>query len=129
MRIDPGSHLPIYLQIVDGVRRDVAADVHRAGEALPSVRALAIDLGVNPNTVQRAYEELEREGLIGARRGLGMFVRADAARAAGVQARTVAEAAFENAARAALASGVKPSRLRKLFVSVLNQPSKGVRTP
>ena len=63
MRIDPGSHVPIYLQIADEIRAAVAAGVYRPGEVLPSLRAMAIDVHVNPNTVQRAYDELEREGL------------------------------------------------------------------
>jgi GntR family transcriptional regulator len=57
VKIDPGSHIPIYLQIADGLRAAVAAGVYRPGQALPSLRALAIDARVNPNTVQRAYDQ------------------------------------------------------------------------
>ena len=64
MTIDPHSHLPIYLQIADEIRAAVAAGIYRPGEALPSLRAMAVEIHVNPNTVQRAYDELEREGLI-----------------------------------------------------------------
>ena len=74
MKIDPSSHVPIYLQIADGVRAAVAAGVYRPGEVLPSLRAMAIEIHVNPNTVQRAYDELEREGLIYSQRGRGLFV-------------------------------------------------------
>ena len=74
MQIDPGSHVPIYLQIADAVRAAVAAGVYRPGEVLPSLRAMAIEIHVNPNTVQRAYDELEREGLIYSQRGRGLFV-------------------------------------------------------
>jgi GntR family transcriptional regulator len=74
LRIDPKSRVPIYLQIVEGIRSEIGSGLRRPGESLPSLRALAVELLVNPNTVQRAYEELERQGLIISRRGVGMFV-------------------------------------------------------
>lgn len=74
MSIDSNSSEPVYLQIADHVRRAIAAGVYRPGEMIPSLRTLALELHVNPNTVQRAFEALEREGLVHARKGLGMFV-------------------------------------------------------
>jgi len=64
VKISPSSHVPIYLQIAAEIRSAVAAEVYRPGEALPSLRNMAIELQVNPNTVQRAYDELVRDGLI-----------------------------------------------------------------
>ena len=81
-RIEPHSHVPIYLQIVEYLRSAIAAGVYRPGEALPSLRALALDLKVNPNTVQRAYDEMDRQGLIKSQRGVGMFVAERGARSA-----------------------------------------------
>ena len=52
-RIEPDSHVPVYLQIVEHLRGAIAAGVYKAGEALPSLRVLATDMRVNPNTVQR----------------------------------------------------------------------------
>lgn len=72
--IDPEQRRPIYVQIMDEVRRGRVLGTLRAGDALPSVRQLAAELGVNPNTVQQAYRELEREGLVRVRRGQGTFV-------------------------------------------------------
>ena len=74
MRIDPRSHVPIYRQIAEEIRAAVAAGIYRPGEVLPSLRAMAVEIQVNPNTVQRAYDELEREGLIYSQRGRGLFV-------------------------------------------------------
>jgi GntR family transcriptional regulator len=74
MRIEPGSPVPIFQQIADGIRAAVAAGIYRAGDLIPSVRAQAIALLVNPNTVQRAYEQLERDGLIVGKKGVGMIV-------------------------------------------------------
>ncbi|MGE0158908.1 MAG: GntR family transcriptional regulator [Gemmatimonadales bacterium] len=62
------------MQIADEVRRGRVLGMLQPGDALPSVRQLAADLGVNPNTVKQAYRELEREGLVFVRRGQGTFV-------------------------------------------------------
>jgi GntR family transcriptional regulator len=72
--IDPSSGTPIYRQLVDQVRQAVASGVLRAGDRLPSVRDLAVELAVNPNTVAKAYQELEREGVVETPRGKGSFI-------------------------------------------------------
>lgn len=74
LHIDPASGPPIYRQIADQVRQAVASGVLRAGDRLPSVRDLAVELAVNPNTVAKAYQELERDGVIETPRGRGSFV-------------------------------------------------------
>jgi GntR family transcriptional regulator len=74
MHIDPASDTPIFQQIASAIREAIAAGVYRSGDTIPSIRAMAIDLLVNPNTVARAYDLLEREGLIVAVRGVGMVV-------------------------------------------------------
>ena len=65
---------PIYVQIMDEVRRALVVGTLRAEQMLPSVRQLAADLRLNPNTVAQAYRELEREGVVHVRRGQGTFV-------------------------------------------------------
>ena len=72
--IDPNDDRPIYLQIVDEVRRGIVIGTASAETPLPSVRQLAAELRINPNTVGQAYRELERQGLAYARRGQGTFV-------------------------------------------------------
>ncbi|MBI4230998.1 MAG: GntR family transcriptional regulator [Planctomycetes bacterium] len=72
--VDPSSGLPIYRQIVDQVRRMIASGSLHPGERVPSVRDLATTLQINPLTVGKAYGEMEREGVLESRRGLGMFV-------------------------------------------------------
>jgi len=74
VRLDPGSGVPIYRQIVDGVRYSVASGLLSPGDALPSVRELAKTLGVNPTTIQKAYGELTHLGVIEKRHGKGTFV-------------------------------------------------------
>ena len=65
---------PIYLQIVELVKKNIATGNLVPGEKLPSVREMSKDLGVNPNTLQRSYGELERLGITYTRRGMGSFI-------------------------------------------------------
>lgn len=72
--IDSQSRQPIYEQIVERVESLIAADVIRSGDQLPSVRALAVELSINPNTIQKAYAILEEHGAIYPVKGKGNFV-------------------------------------------------------
>ncbi len=74
LHISTGGKTPIYRQIIDQIRRALIAGTRVPGDPLPSVRALAEQLVVNPNTVARAYGELTRDGLLDARPGKGFFV-------------------------------------------------------
>jgi len=73
-RLDPHSGLSPYQQIVRQVRQAVRLGTLRAGDQLPTVREVVAHLAINPNTVQKAYRELEREGVVGGRPGVGTFV-------------------------------------------------------
>jgi GntR family transcriptional regulator len=74
LQLEPESRIPIYVQIEEQIRALVAAGRLRPGDQLPTIRQLAVDLGVNYNTVARAYLELERAGVIITQRGRGTFV-------------------------------------------------------
>jgi len=74
LRITTTDARPIYVQIMDEIRRAIVVGALSANEALPSVRQLAGELRVNPNTVQQAYRELERDGVVYVRRGQGTYV-------------------------------------------------------
>lgn len=74
--VRPASGLPIYRQLMEQIERQSAAGLLGPGDALPSVRELSRDLGINPATVVKAYAELERTGLVETRHGLGTFVAA-----------------------------------------------------
>ena len=75
--VDLRSGVPIYVQLVEGVRHALAVGTLRPGERLPTVRALAKELAVAPNTVVKAYNELQRAGLIESRPGVGTVVVGD----------------------------------------------------
>jgi GntR family transcriptional regulator len=72
--IDPASRVPIYRQLAHQLREAVARGKLQPGQRLPSVRDLSRTLVVNPNTIARVYTEMEREGLLNTRPGLGVFV-------------------------------------------------------
>lgn len=71
------ENIPIYIQIMNSVKKDIANKKIAIGEKLPSVREISSELRVNPNTVQRAYQELEREGITYTLRGMGTFIKED----------------------------------------------------
>jgi GntR family transcriptional regulator len=74
LRLNPSSGVPVYLQIIEQVKHAIATGAINAGEQLPSVRQMAEDLLINPNTVARAYRDLEQEGIIELKHGSGAFV-------------------------------------------------------
>jgi GntR family transcriptional regulator len=125
IRLDTASFVPIYEQIKSGIRGRIAGDVLKPGAALPSIRDLAADLLVNPNTVARAYRELEQEGVITTRQGKGCYVsdrpgsivRAEKEAALGrIVARAVEEAVKlgypDEEIRQAVEKGLKAGRSR-----------------
>ena len=80
LNINAGSGIPIYIQIIEGIRQKIELGQLRAADSLPSVRSLAQDLRIAPATLVRAYAELQREGLIESRAGSGTTVTARAVR-------------------------------------------------
>jgi GntR family transcriptional regulator len=92
--LNASSPVAIYQQIVDEIERCLAVGILKPGEPLPAVRRLASDLGVNPNTVQHAYRQLEQSGIAEVRRGRGTFIKArrqEPARNQAAKAREIAE--------------------------------------
>jgi len=120
--IVPGSTAPIYRQLVDQVRRLVAGGQLAPGDALPSVRDVALQLAVNPMTVSKAYGLLEHEGVLERRRGVGMLV-ADQPRggsAAGERA-ALLRPTLERAAREARELELDPDTVLSLFKAILKE--------
>ncbi len=87
--------VPIYTQLVEYLTQRIVSGGYAAGERLPTVRDLALDAGVNPNTVQRALAELERTGLVYSQRTAGRFVTEDAAEIAAERERLARARAAE----------------------------------
>ena len=102
--LDLHSGMPVYRQIIDQVRGGMAAQTLSAGDQLPTVRQLAVDLAINPNTVLRAYRELELGGLLETHQGTGTFVADRKIEKGGAERqRQLAQIAGEMAARAGAA--------------------------
>jgi GntR family transcriptional regulator len=74
LRLNPSSGVPVYLQIVEQIKHSIEIGALEEGDQLPGIRALAEDLVVSPNTVVKAYNELERDGVIRLRHGAGAYV-------------------------------------------------------
>ena len=72
--MDFNNNFPIYLQIIDNIKQDIVVGKLKAGQKMPSVRELAGTLKVNPNTIQRVYQELDREKVTFTKRGMGTYV-------------------------------------------------------
>ena len=121
LHVDPGNGLPVYLQIVDQVRRAVAIGILKPGEQLPTVKQLSSDLVVNPATVSRALRELEHLEIVQSLPGRGAFIRADATTGvAKTGARDVVSASIDAAIREARSLGVAESELDELFRRALD---------
>jgi GntR family transcriptional regulator len=127
--VDPRSGIPLYLQLIDQVKRAVALGTLGAGEQLPTVKALALELTVNPNTVARAYRELERDRVIETSPGRGSFVRTDGSPADMRRAATdVGEGVLGDAVRAARSLGLTEPEVRTLFERALTRWFSGENT-
>ncbi len=121
LTVDPRSGVPIYLQIIEQIKRSVALGILQTGEQLPTVKQLAIDLTVNPNTVARAYRELEREQVIETSPGRGSFVRSNGATESPKVAADIGRDALDVALREAKSVGLARDDVRKLFDAALQR--------
>lgn len=123
-RLDPSSGVPTYLQVVDQVRRAVLLGYLCEGDQLPTVREVAAALVVNPNTVAKAYRELDHAGLVSARAGQGTFVTGsiDA-----VPTATYAQLSrrLRRWLRSARDAGLAPEQVRALVTATLDDDEAG----
>ena len=122
IRIDPDSSMPIYLQIIYAIRLRVATGQLKPGEQLPTVRQLATELRLNPNTVARSYSLLDTEGVITTQRGQGTFVRQhpDDVHLTRIRQEQL-KAMMDNVVSKALSLGYKPGEIKEAFEVELMQ--------
>ncbi len=116
LRLDPDSAEPIYLQIVHAIKYQVAAGRLKPGEQLPTVRELATTLRINPNTVARAYEQLDGDHVITTQQGRGTYVREhpDEAHLSRVRQEQL-KALMDGAVGKALSMGYTSGEVREAF--------------
>ena len=112
---DSASGVPIYVQLMDQVKHAIATGALRPGEQLPGIRRIAVDLVMNPNTVAKAYRELEYEGIIELRHGAGAFIaeRKYNSRQEDITARALP--VIREAIDALETLGLKDDEIRRLF--------------
>jgi len=119
--IDTASDVAIYEQIVRQVKFAVADGVLASGQMVPSVRQLAAQLAINPNTIARAYGQLQTDGVLKTIRGRGLVIRADAAKRCAADRNDVVADALRRAVADALRGGLTPDQTRQIFEHALAQ--------
>jgi GntR family transcriptional regulator len=114
-RLDPTGGIPIYQQLVEAVKQATATGRLREGDQLPTIRELALQLRVNPNTVSHAYQELEREGVVETRRGAGTFVASRPPRLAEAERRRLVTLQLDRALAEAYHLGISFEQVEALL--------------
>ncbi|HUK82517.1 MAG TPA: GntR family transcriptional regulator [Verrucomicrobiae bacterium] len=127
IRLEPSSAVPVYRQIVDQIRYQIASGTVRAGDRLPSVRELARRLPANQNTVLKAYELLTHEGLLSRRQGDGTFVTDMPSAIKKSERLKKISATLAHAAAQAVHFEISPEELRTLLDQQIAKLSRGDR--
>jgi GntR family transcriptional regulator len=125
-RVNSSSGTPIYLQLMEQVKHAVETGALRAGEQLPTLRKLAVELVINPNTVVRTYRELEHEGIIEIRHGSGAFVSQAATGQLKISRK--AQSVMQSAVDRLAAAGLTEDEIRRLMENELAQLRAGEAT-
>jgi len=120
-KIDASDGVPIYLQIVEQIKRSIAMGRLKPEAGLPSVRQLALDLTINPNTVARAYLELEHQGVIYKRQGQGTFVSSQAVEASRRERHKIVSALLEKAIVEAVNSGMTAAEIDEIHRQLMHR--------
>ena len=120
MPLDFDPTRPIYLQIIEAVKKRTVQGVYGAGDSLPSVREMATEMGVNPNTMSRAYMELEREGFITTRRGQGSSIT-KSSRRVDAERRSLARAARDRFVAEMRDLALSPGQIDELMREILEE--------
>lgn len=121
LRINFSSGVPIYLQLMEQIKHAVETGAIRVGEQLPTIRSIAEELTMNPNTAARAYRDLEREGVVEVRHGAGVFVAGPRMSSAKTDEIRKAGEVLRHAMEKGMALGLSESELRRIFEDELSQ--------
>ena len=119
---------PIYLQVMDAIKRDIVTGRIKPGEKLPSVRSLAVEYTINPNTVSRVYQELENERVCFTRRGMGTFVTEDTDRIAQIK-EDMAQNLVQEFLKGSHLLGLTSEEAMQLLTNYMDTENKDSRTP
>jgi GntR family transcriptional regulator len=119
LRPNPSSGVPIYLQLMEQVKHGIETGALRPGEQLPGIRPLAEELVINPNTVAKAYRELEHEGVIELRHGAGAFVASNGRAKKTTDRLRAGQTQVDAAVERLRSRGVSDEEIRRLFEAAL----------
>lgn len=128
-RLNPNSGVPIYLQLMEQIKHAIETGALRPGDQLPGIRKMAETLVMNPNTVAKAYRELEHEGVIEVRHGAGAFVSAQSDSRQLADRMRQAQPIVQKTVRQLLQMGISEDEVRRLIDAELldnREQSKGV---
>ena len=123
-RPNPSLGVPIYLQLMEQVKHAIETGALRPGEQLPGIRPLAEELVINPNTVAKAYRELEHEGVIELRHGAGAFVSGNARAKELTDKLRAGQTIVTSAVERLHARGITDEEIRRLFEAELSRGSR-----
>ena len=129
LRPNPASGVPIYLQLMEQVKHSIETGALRPGEQLPGIRPLAEELVINPNTVAKAYRELEHEGIIELRQGAGAFVSGNARAKKTTDNLRAGQTIVASAMERLRARGLTDDEIRRLFEAELAGLAAPARMP
>lgn len=124
-RPNPSSGVPIYLQLMEQVKHGVETGALRPGEQLPGIRRVAEDLVINPNTVAKAYRELEHAGVVELRQGAGAFIAARADAQVQTDRLLAGQRLVAETVRRLMADGLSEAEIRRLFEAELTGGRRG----
>jgi GntR family transcriptional regulator len=124
--LDPTSGVSYYVQIIQQVRQALLFGILKSGDQLPTVKEVSAQVALNPNTVLRAYRELEHDGLVVSKPGVGTFVTATIPTAVAPASYQALRADLERLIRKARARGVDDRQLAALFAHVLRENAEDV---
>ena len=127
LRTNPSSGVPIYLQLMEQVKHNIETGALRPGEQLPGIRPLAEELVINPNTVAKAYRELEHQEVIEIRHGAGAFVSAATRAKKATEALRAGQTLVAGTVEKLRARGVTAEEIRRLFEAELADPESNRR--
>jgi GntR family transcriptional regulator len=120
LKPNPSSGVPIYLQLMEQVKHGIETGALRPGEQLPGIRPLAEELVINPNTVAKAYRELEHEGVIELRHGAGAFVSNNGRAKKLTETMKAGQTLVAGTVERLRGRGVTDEEIRRLFEAALN---------
>jgi GntR family transcriptional regulator len=126
IKVDTSSFVPIYEQIKKEFKKEIFREDLKPNDPLPSIRDLATELLINPNTVARAYRELEMEGFIYTKKGKGCYVADDSTRFMAEERKSILMVSIDETIEEAKKFGLSPEEIKRLFEERLGVSLKGI---